>query len=178
MRDGYSKGEYFCTANFGNSIKFMVIMVPSILAYHYQKGSDLFYYWLAASIFMTAYTYYWDLKFDWTLLDFSDDNKHCLLRKYLTYETALKYYIAMVGNLLMRLTWLLTISPNIVAALGHDNLFTFLLGSIEVLRRGIWIVLIMETVYLQNCKHFQAIPNIQAIEQELAHSTNQSQKQL
>jgi hypothetical protein len=41
----------------------------------------------------------------------------------------------------MRLSWMLTLSPNIAKSFGNSALLTFVTGCIEIIRRGIWNLL-------------------------------------
>jgi hypothetical protein len=87
----------------------------------------------------TIYSYAWDIKMDWGLLQKND--KHPYLRKYLTFEPQRNYYIICVANLIMRLAWTMTLSPNIASFFGNANIFTLITGMIEIFRRGIWNLL-------------------------------------
>lgn len=76
---------------------------------------------------------------DWALLQKND--RHKFLRKYLSFEPARNYYIVMISNLILRLSWILTLSPSIVELFGNANIFTLVTGMLEILRRGIWNLL-------------------------------------
>lgn len=65
----------------------------------------------------SIYSYAWDLKMDWGLLDTSQQ-KNPLLRKELSYNNPYFYYTAMVLNFILRASWVFSISPNIVLNLG------------------------------------------------------------
>jgi hypothetical protein len=89
------------------------------------------------------------LKNDWALLE--PNQKNWLLRKYLTFQPKVVYYIIMVTNLIMRLAWTLTLSPSVSRTIGSPALLTFITGSIEIIRRGIWNLLRVEKEHLKNC---------------------------
>ena len=67
----------------------------------------------------------------------------------------------------MRCVWTLTLSPNIVSIFGNSNLMTFVTGSVEIIRRGIWNLLRVEREHLNNCGSFKAIPSTAKLEKEL-----------
>jgi hypothetical protein len=69
----------------------------------------------------------------------------------------------MSANLIMRLAWIMTISPSFADMFGNPSLLTFVTGSIEIIRRGIWNLLRIEKEHLVNCKEFRAIPDIKNI---------------
>jgi hypothetical protein len=98
--------------------------------------------WLVCAAISTIYSYMWDLKMDWALLEKNDRNP--FLRKYLTFEPRRNYYIIVVSNLVMRFAWTMTLSPNIATFFGNANIFTLIAGMIEILRRGIWNLLRVE----------------------------------
>lgn len=47
-------------------------------------------------------------------------------------------------NFVMRLAWMMTLSPNIALYFGNSALLTFVTGCIEIIRRGIWNLLKVE----------------------------------
>lgn len=59
---------------------------------------------------------------------------------------------------------MLTLSPNIASLFGNSNLLTFVTGSLEIIRRGIWNLLRVEREHLANCNEFKAIPDMKGIE--------------
>jgi hypothetical protein len=70
----------------------------------------------------------------------------------------------MVINLLLRLSWTITLSPAIVSLFGDPNLVTFATGSAEIIRRGIWSLFRVELEHLANCVEFRAIPDLKDYE--------------
>lgn len=140
IRQGYDKGEYFLTPFFFNTLKYASSLITAVLAFQYKlEGSKILAAWLLFAIISTIYSYVWDLKMDWGLLQKND--RHPYLRKYLTFEPQRNYYIIMFSNLIMRLAWTMTLSPNIAQFFGNANIFTLITGMIEILRRGIWNLL-------------------------------------
>ena len=65
---------------------------------------------------------------DWNIL--GKNQKHKYLREDLIYKPASIYYCAIVGDLVMRITWIVTLSPNLAANLNHFNLIIMLLGMV------------------------------------------------
>ncbi len=122
-----------------NGLKYTVALVSTILSYYYNNGSQIFPVWLVFAILTSIYTYYWDLKYDWLLLDVTARRK--LLRNKITYPMKF-YYILLFVNLLLRCSWALTLSPNIVKNfLGSPQVFILLFAFLEIVRRGIWNML-------------------------------------
>ena len=64
-----SKNEYL-GHDFANMCKYLSSFVVVTTAYVASVvNNKYFLLWLPISIFSTLYSYYWDLKFDWGLLD-------------------------------------------------------------------------------------------------------------
>jgi hypothetical protein len=89
----------------------------------------------------TIWSFLWDVLVDWGIL--GKNPKHKYLRKDLIYKPASLYYSAIVGGLIMRVTWIITLSPNIAANLNHFNLIVMLLGMIQMLQLGVWNIFIV-----------------------------------
>lgn len=73
----------------------------------------------------------------------------------------------MVTNFVMRGAWTLTLSPDIVLLFGNSSILTLAIGSIEIIRRGIWNLLRVEKEHLANCGTFRAIPDTTDISNKL-----------
>lgn len=122
-----------------NTIKYILSLLSAIFSYVYKNDEDK---WLVPLVLISAistiYAYCWDLLMDWDLMQILNrDDKHFLLRQYITFNKK-AYYAIMVSNLIMRLAWTLSFAPSIVELFGNSNLFTFLTGTIEIMRRGFW----------------------------------------
>jgi len=58
---------------------------------------------------------------------------------------------------------MLTLSPDIALLFGNSNLLTFVTGSIEIIRRGIWNLFRVEKEHINNCVEFKAIPDMSSL---------------
>ena len=70
------------------------------------------------------------------------------------------YYCAMCSNLVLRVTWVLTISPSLTFALPSDYA-TSIVYTLEVLRRQQWNVLRLESKHVHEhaqCRHLSKAP--------------------
>lgn len=84
-------------------------MLSTILSYLMKTNRDsVLPAWIIFAIITSIYTYYWDLKYDWLLLD--RNSERFLLRDHITYPKKF-YYILIVVNFFLRCSWVLTISP-------------------------------------------------------------------
>jgi hypothetical protein len=123
------------------------------------KSTPWLILWLIFAIIATVYSYGWDIYKDWSLGDRKSQN--WMLRDQLLYPKWW-YYAAAVANLVLRLMWTLTISPDVVASflgLGKDG-FTTVLVIVEVSRRAMWNIFRLENEQLNNCGKFRAVQDI------------------
>lgn len=122
-----------------------------IFSYLWKAGNqNIFAAWLTFAIASTIYSYVWDLKVDWALLE--RKAPYCLLREKLAYHHR-SYYFMMVLNLVLRLAWVLTLSPNITdKTFGSPEIFRLITGALEIIRRGIWNLLRIEKEHIKNCE--------------------------
>jgi len=104
--------------------------------------------WLMSIIVSSSYSYIWDIYMDWGLCKYS--LKHFLLRDTLMFERPWLYYIAMVTNLVMRLTWTITISPLTFGITLSREILLCILSSVEVLRRIQWNFFRIENEHVNN----------------------------
>jgi hypothetical protein len=126
-------------------------------------------WWFVLGVSTTLFVVYWDLVMDWglfqnvrcccgssnTTLSYNTttnaithtatNRAACCHRKWLLRDIILyrasTYYAAMVVNTLFRLGWSIVISPGQPFVSQH---FVLLLGAIECLRRGIWLLIRVE----------------------------------
>jgi hypothetical protein len=67
-----------------NTLKYLASLTTAIISYVYNLGYiNLLWLWIFTSAISTIFSYVWDLKYDWGLLE--DNPKSWLLRKYLTF---------------------------------------------------------------------------------------------
>jgi hypothetical protein len=98
--------------------------------------------WFAVAAFTTAFSYYWDVKVGWGLLE--PNSKNFLLRDDLTYPKSW-YYSALVANFLMRLAWAFNISPG-QPYVAQNVILLF--GCLELVRRFLWLTFKVEHTVL------------------------------
>ena len=78
IRDGF-----WCTDHMFNAIKYGISLCSAVFSYLYKLNSSLLVGWIVFAAVGTLYSYYWDLKKDWNLLE--PNCKNFLLRKYITF---------------------------------------------------------------------------------------------
>lgn len=141
IRQGIAAKSYFCTSLFLNTVKYLCSLITLTLSFLYSASSpDIFPLWCVFSVISTVYSYIWDLKMDFGF--FEKGTKYRFLRDDLAYGSPAIYYIIMVVNFILRLSWILTLSPNIVASFQvKPVVFTLITGTLEITRRAIWNLL-------------------------------------
>lgn len=130
IRQGITEGRYFCAPYFLNTIKYGLGLITLILSFVYSAANkDIFPLWCVFSAISTIYSYAWDLKMDWGF--FEKGTKNRFLRDDLAYGSPAIYYVIIVVNFILRLSWILTLSPNIVNSFHVKPIvFTLITGSL------------------------------------------------
>ena len=142
--------------NFFKYLSSFLVTVFSFLYYQHECNTFL-YLWLFFAILSTIYSYIWDLKMDWGLLDRSQQ-KNYLLRKELSYNNKTFYYSAMLMNLVLRMSWVFSISPGIVDELKvQKEMFSLIISFLEMFRRCVWNFFRVEKEHIKNQQLFQAV---------------------
>lgn len=142
----------------GNAGKYLVSILVSVFSC-LRGNFDCSYLdivWFTLIVISTGYTFSWDVYFDWGFLR-DRTGKHIILRPMLVYRPRVLYYIAIISNLIMRLMWTLTISPEFLerTSLAPD-VFTTLLAIVEIIRRAQWNIYRLENQHVANCKENKA----------------------
>jgi len=67
---GEDEDKKYNKVDFFNGLKYVVAMISTILSYLMKNyGNPVLPAWVIFAAITSAYTYYWDLKYDWLLLD-------------------------------------------------------------------------------------------------------------
>lgn len=117
-----------------------------------------FYVWIVSAFISTCYTFTWDVKMDWGLFD-TKARENRFLRDEVVYAHKAYYYFAIVEDLVLRLSWTLTVS---IGRLGivHNEVLKTVLSALEVFRRFVWNFFRLENEHLNNCGDFRAVRDI------------------
>ncbi len=78
------------------------------------------------------------------------------------------YYVIIVLNLLLRISWVLNLSTEVVNLSfgGKAYIYVMVLSYVEIMRRGIWNLLKVENEHIKNCQKFNAVVNYEYLERE------------
>uniref|UniRef100_A0A1B6J659 SPX domain-containing protein n=1 Tax=Homalodisca liturata TaxID=320908 RepID=A0A1B6J659_9HEMI len=145
------------------STTFFVLIFSSL---HFTYKSDyknssenpFFYLWILASIVSSVYSYTWDIKMDWGLLD-KRAGENTFLREEIVYTSTSFYYFAIVEDLVLRFSWIISFAL-VQAELCSNDLVTSVTAILEVFRRFVWNFFRLENEHLNNCGKFRAVRDI------------------
>lgn len=110
FRQRYQSGNEFCT-NFVCAIVKCSLNICTTLGsffYNVYKSKYTLAIWIVLAVISTTYTFLFDLKIDWNLLSFQ--GRHKLLRPLRIIGHPAIYYVVIILNLFLRITWAFTIS--------------------------------------------------------------------
>lgn len=115
---------------------FFVVLFASLHSRATDFGAESYWtvyrtLWIIAAVVQTSYMYVWDVTMDWSLMKRNVQPRW--LRKEITYAPNV-YYVAMVSDFVLRCTWTLTITPQIVNNLIPGQYFLGILATLEVFR--------------------------------------------
>jgi hypothetical protein len=142
-----------------NGVKYLLTIITIWMAAVSKiTGSDVaFGCWIVFLTLSTLHAYAWDILMDWGLLEKGSSN--LLLRSELTYPPWF-YYFAVVSNFVLRITWIINMSPNQYGLWLDFRVVAFTLAILEVYRRFQWNLIRMENEHINNCGMFRATKQI------------------
>jgi len=147
-----------------NALKYVtalaVVFTSAAQTWFAAQKDAWFIAWIVALVVKTVYSYYWDVVMDWGLVKFgvsdrsssggamglADSSSKCCLgmcnkpqiREWRLYPNGI-YIAALIFNFVGRISWALAISPDFC-----KHSCRLLVGLMEVVRRGVWLVLRVE----------------------------------
>ncbi|KAG5447196.1 Xenotropic and polytropic retrovirus receptor 1 [Clonorchis sinensis] len=122
-----------------------------------SRGSASLIGYLLARIIQSTYSYSWDIRMDWGLLDCQPP--HRLLREETVYQYRAYYYFAIVEDFILRFSWAIRIGIEETLACPPEMLAT-ISATFEVFRRFVWNFFRLENEHLNNCGEFRAVRDI------------------
>ncbi|XP_019734714.1 xenotropic and polytropic retrovirus receptor 1-like isoform X3 [Hippocampus comes] len=129
-------------------------------AQSYDDAKIFFYLYVTCLVVSSFYTLVWDLKMDWGLFD-RNAGENTFLREEIVYPHKAYYYSAIVEDVLLRFSWILTISLSTITSFhGISDILATALAPMEVFRRFVWNFFRLENEHLNNCGEFRAVRDI------------------
>lgn len=142
-----------------NGLKYFatIVAVTTRTAYSLNKSISWKVVAIIASAIAAISGTYWDLVYDWGLLDRNSRNRW--LRDKLLVPHKNVYYGAMVLNVVLRLAWLQTVLDINFTFLHRETLIT-VVASLEIIRRGVWNFFRLENEQLNNSEKYRAFKSV------------------
>ncbi|KAL1194421.1 Phosphate transporter PHO1-like protein [Cardamine amara subsp. amara] len=153
-----------------NGLKYLstILAVAARTIFEMKKGT----YWLTVAVttssIATLFNTYWDIFKDWGLMN--RNSKNPWLRDKLLVPSKSIYYIVMVVNVVLRLAWMQTVLGIKEAPFLHQRALVVVVGSLEIVRRGIWNFFRLENEHLNNVGKYRAFKSVPLPFQELGGS--------
>ena len=146
----------------GNFFKYSCGIANTLMGYFYTKKDNTLrlYFRIFIGALSTCYNLFWDIYLDWGCG--RKNNLHFFLREKLTYPQV-SYYLAIMYDIIIRTTWTWNFI-HIKSSLSEwKNLLTC---TLEVIRRGVWVLIRVENENLSNPENYRtilAIPDLPII---------------
>ncbi|KAK2636157.1 hypothetical protein Ddye_030949 [Dipteronia dyeriana] len=148
VMQGWNGGKYFITI--------VAVCMRTALSLDKNNLGWIITSWIfsiAAAIVGT----YWDLVYDWGLLNRKSKNRW--LRDKLLIPNKNIYFLAILLNILLRFAWLQTVL-GIGLDILHRQTITTLVACLEIIRRGIWNFFRLENEHLNNVGKYRAFKSV------------------
>jgi hypothetical protein len=137
----------------GNFFKYSCGIANTLMGYFYTKKDNTLrlYFRIFIGALSTCYNLFWDIYLDWGCG--RKNNLHFFLREKLTYPQV-SYYLAIIYDIIIRTTWTWNFI-HIKSSLSEwKNLLTC---TLEVIRRGVWVLIRVENENLSNPENYRTI---------------------
>ncbi|GMJ09543.1 PHO1 homolog 3 [Hibiscus trionum] len=144
---GYNAGKYFIT----------IVALCLRSAHNLNEGLSWEISALVFSVAAAVICTYWDLVYDWGLLQRHSRNRW--LRDKLLVSRKSVYFGAMVLNVLLRFAWLQTVFNFKLFDL-HRQIMITIVASLEIIRRGMWNFFRLENEHLNNAGKYRAFKSV------------------
>lgn len=162
-RRWFEEGDLSHLANLGKYVSAMIAAGARLSFANQPHNGFLLALVVITSTIATIYQLYWDFVRDWGLL--KPHSKNPWLRDELIIKQKTVYYLSMALNFVLRLAWVPTVMQLKMTGPGYsetaaDKLTSFVLASLEVIRRGHWNFYRLENEHLNNVGKFRAVNTV------------------
>ena len=142
--------------NFGNVVKYFIRIINTSVGFFYErdKGKVRFYFRVFIGAISTSYNVFWDIYLDWGCG--RKNNKHFFLREKITFPQIM-YYIAIIYNMIIRAVWTWYFIPVPSYLSEWKSLLTC---TLDVIRRGVWVLIRVENESLSNPEQYRSFLTI------------------
>jgi len=123
------KKDHHSIFHFINFLKYVVYLINYCLNFLTKFYSQIIIVWIIVAGLSTIFSYLWDVTYDWGF--FKKNSKNKFLRNDLAYPSKIFYYSAIVINFVLRMGWLLLLSPTIVDKLALKKTVLLFISVME-----------------------------------------------
>lgn len=141
-----------------NVFKYSLNLVVASFSFFLSVHPMMYYLWLITSFISTCFSYVWDIKMDFGLLEKGEGYP---LRKKLCYNSKLFYYSTAILNFFLRFLWLITLSPEVINQFIRPETLSIILYSLEIFRRGMWNNIRVEHKHIEISKDYRVTSDIE-----------------
>ncbi|KAK4160931.1 protein ERD1 1 [Cladorrhinum sp. PSN259] len=137
------------------STAFPVIILTAMLRNQKEAAPGMSRAWGFACLLNSLYSFYWDVAKDWDLTLFSGERERNSpehpfgLRRRLLIHKPVVYYTIIGLDLMLRCTWMIKLSSSLDSISNFESTI-FLIQSLEVFRRWMWIFFRVETEWIRS----------------------------
>ncbi|KAK1379558.1 Phosphate transporter like [Heracleum sosnowskyi] len=142
-----------------NSLKYFAIVVSFVTRTAYGKNKSDEWYVIAwvTSVVAGIVATYWDIVFDWGLLNRKSANPWLRDKLIVPYKSV--YYAAIALNVLLRFSWIQMVLDLEVPFL-HEQSMIAVIAILEIVRRGVWNFFRLENEHLNNVGKYRAFKSV------------------
>ncbi|KAL8104627.1 hypothetical protein AgCh_028739 [Apium graveolens] len=142
-----------------NSLKYFAIVVSFATRTAYGRSNSSEWYiiaWITSIVAGTVATY-WDIVYDWGLLNRKSTNPWLRDKLIVPYKSV--YYAAIALNVLLRFSWIQMVLDLEVPFLHEQSMIT-VIAVLEIVRRGVWNFFRLENEHLNNVGKYRAFKSV------------------
>eukprot|EP00742_Colponemidia_sp_Colp-10_P008291 GILJ01008966.1.p1 GENE.GILJ01008966.1~~GILJ01008966.1.p1 ORF type:complete len:483 (+),score=53.98 GILJ01008966.1:116-1450(+) len=145
--------------NAGKYLSAMAVITVDLVAYLTVRfwNVPVFIVWVVLCTGSVIYFTYWDLVHDWGMFATDPKPEAPLLRAKLQYTRVWVYYLAMASNCILRLNWIVSVSPYMLSRFWGNGAIVMAISMGEIFRRGQWNIFQVEQEHLNNAYQYRAI---------------------
>ncbi|KAL1806308.1 hypothetical protein ACET3Z_029376 [Daucus carota] len=142
-----------------NSLKYFAIVVSFVTRTAYGRNNSTEWYIIAwvTSVVAGIVATYWDIVFDWGLLNRKSTNPWLRDKLIVPYKSV--YYAAIALNVLLRFSWIQMVLDLEVPFL-HEQSMIAVIAILEIVRRGVWNFFRLENEHLNNVGKYRAFKSV------------------
>lgn len=141
-----------------NIVKYIINLLVITFSFHWNRGFAFRLSWFGLVCFGALYSFIWDIVYDFGLLH---NGNGYPLREKLCYPSKLFYYVAAVIDLLLRFSWFVILSPEVMHFTYRPEIVGLTLFVLEIVRRGLWNAIRVECKHIEISNEYRVTTDVQ-----------------